>query len=185
MEGRNIIRDYYALNVDIAQELSSFDVENKMNDYIKVQKSVLSILEKENYFGEVTNKETGLIIDIGKKGIKETLGSGKRFQYLPRELKELKIATLRSLPYIIRNAHMIIDNVRNKHGDASDFVYFGIELLINKIPVKITVDVKKTSAKNKFWIHYVNITKENSQLLSPGRTKDINEIGNSSKISLS
>lgn len=54
-----------------------------------------------------------MIIEITKKGIKETLGSEKRFQNLPRKLKELKIATIRSLPELIRNANLIRDNVLN------------------------------------------------------------------------
>jgi hypothetical protein len=55
---------------------------------------------------------------------------------------------------------------------------------INGVPVKVSIDVKRTSAKNKFWIHYIHITKENSQLLSPGKNQAINEIENLSKDSI-
>lgn len=166
------------IEIDIINEIKSLGLENKLNDYIGVQKAVIPKLEEENFFGEVINEETGMIIDITKKGIKETFGSGKRFQNLPRALKELKIATIRKLPLIIREAHLITSSSKNVHGDAAEFVYFKIETNINNVPIKISLDVKKTSAKNKFWIHYIDITKENSQLLSPGRNQAINEIEN-------
>lgn len=171
----------YSLELDVKAEVSSFGIENKMNDYIGVQKEVIPKLESEGYFGEVTNEETGMVIDITKKGIKETLGSGKRFQVLPRDLKELKLATIRKLPQILKEAHLIEDNVKNIHGESSEFAYFEIETDINGVPLRISLDVKRTSAKNKFWIHYIDITKENSQLLSSGKNQNINEIESSPK----
>lgn len=171
----------YSFVVDIQNEINYFGIENKLNDYIGVQKLVISQLESEKFFGEIINEQTGMIIEINKKGIKETLGSGKRFQNLPRTLKELKIATIRMLPYILKNAYISIDNVKNTHGDASKFAYFKLDMKINGVPIKVSIDVKRTSAKNKFWIHYIHITKENSQLLSPGKNRAINEIENLSK----
>lgn len=165
----------YSLNIDIQKEVSDFGVENKMNDYIGVQKSVIPKLEEEGYFGEYVNEETEMVIEITKKGIKETLGSGKRFQFLPRDLKELKLATIRNLPQIINEAHLTEDNAKNIHGDSSEFAYFEVETDINGVPLRISLDVKKTSAKNKFWIHYIDITKENSQLLSSAKNQNINE----------
>ena len=100
----------YFLHVDIQKEISSYGVEQKMNDYIGLQKIIISTLEEEGFFREVVNEETGMIIEITKKGIKETLGSEKRFQNLPRKLKELKIATIRSLPELICNANLIENN---------------------------------------------------------------------------
>ena len=174
----------YSFDTDIQNEIIYFGLENKLNDYIGVQKSVISKLESEDFFGEIINEQTGLIIEINKKGIKETLGSGKRFQNLPRVLKELKIATIRKLPYILKNANISIDNVKNTHGDASKFAYFKLDMKINGVPINVSIDVKRTAAKNKFWIHYIHITKENSQLLSPAKEQAINEIENSSKDSI-
>jgi hypothetical protein len=74
--------DIYSLDINIEEEVKSFNVEDKLNDYIAVQKQVIPILEKENFYGCVKNDATGMEIDIGKKGIKETLGSGNRFHTL-------------------------------------------------------------------------------------------------------
>ena len=174
----------YSIETNIVDEIKSFGVETKLNDYIGVQKLVISKLEEEGYFGEVMNKETGMVMDITKKGIKETLGSGKRFQNLPRVLKELKLATIRKLPIIIQKAHLTTNDAKNTHENAAVYAYLEIRMNLNNVPIKISIDVKKTSAKNKFWIHYIDITKENSQLLSPCRNKVINEIENFSTDSI-
>ena len=166
-------RDYinekspYFLYVDIQKEISSYGVEQKMNDYIGLQKTIIPILEEEGFFTEVINEETGMVIEITKKGIKETLGSEKRFQNLPRKLKELKIATIRSLPELICNANLIEDNILNSHGNSSRYAYFVIGVNISGISLNVRITVQKTSAKNKFWLHIIDITEKNSQLLSP------------------
>lgn len=148
------------LILDVQEEISSFGLEGKMNDYIGVQKSVLNILEQEKFFTEVINEESGMIIEITKKSIKETLGNGKRFQNLTRGLKELKIATLRSLPKLIRIAHLKQYEVPNFHGNAARYAYFIVEAQINALDVSIRIDVKKTSAKNKFWLHMIDLNEK-------------------------
>ena len=172
----------YSLNVDIDEEISYFGVENKLNDYIGVQKAVLGKLDNENFYTDVVNEATGIKISIGRKGIKETLSSGKRFQKLPRDLKELKIATIHNLPEIIKECVLIDDNVANIHGKASLFAYFKAEIEINDIPCVVKIDVKKTPAKNHFWIHHIEIEKKNSALLtSAPRGQKFNETQNSSE----
>ena len=171
--------DIYSFNINIDEEVKSFNVEDKLNDYIAIQKQVVPILEKENYYGCVKNEATGMEIDIGKKGIKETLGSGKRFQTLPRIIKELKIATLRYIPEIIRYADLLEEDAINIHGNDERFTYLGIDIYVKSVLFKITIDIKKTREKDKFWMHNVRITEKNSQLLSPAQCQDINETGNS------
>ena len=98
-----IEQKHFSDRISTEEQLSTFNLEGKWNDYIGVQKEVIPVLRKEGFFdnNEVINEESGMIVRINSKGIKETLGSGKRFQTLPRELKEYKVATLRSLPNII------------------------------------------------------------------------------------
>ena len=170
MSRNNVIENNLSfLCVDISKEISSYGVEHKMNDYIGVQKAIIPILEKECFFREITNKETGMIIEITKKGIKETLGSGMRFQNLPRKLKELKIATIRSLPRLIEKAHLLTDDVLNSHGNSPKYAYFVVCVNLNGTLLNVRINVQKTSAKNKFWLHIVDIKEKNSQLLSPSK----------------
>lgn len=159
----------YFLNVDIYNEILRYGLERKMNDYIGVQKAVLPILEQEEFFKEILNEETGMVIEITKKGIKETLGSGNRFQNLPRKLKELKIATIRCLPDLIAKAHLIKDDVLNSHGNIAKYAYFVVGVSINGVLLNIRINVQKTPAKNKFWLHIVDIIETDSQLLSPSK----------------
>ena len=159
-------RDYvnekspYFLQVDIQKEISSYGVEQKMNDYIGLQRIIISTLEEEGFFREVVNEETGMIIEITKKGIKETLGSGNRFQKLTRKLKELKIVFIRNLPELIRKAHLLHDDVINFHGNSSRYAYFVLDAEINGLSVRIRIVVKKTSAKNRFWLHMIDINEK-------------------------
>ena len=91
------------VSINVQNELSIYNLDGKWNDYIGVQKEVISVLKKENYFSnkDIINLETGMLIRLTSKGIKETLGSGKRFQSLPKIVKQQKIATLKSLPLLI------------------------------------------------------------------------------------
>lgn len=164
--------------ISTEEQLSTFNLDGKWNDYIGVQKEVIPVLRKEGFFdnNEVINEESGMIVRINSKGIKETLGSGKRFQTLPRELKEYKVATLRSLPNIIRTGHVIEDEVDNIHvEDGYKFAYIGNEVEIDGKPVNVRVSIKKRLNSNQFWIHNIDENKKGAELLSPSNKTDYNE----------
>lgn len=59
--------DLYSLNINIDEEVKSYKIEDKLNDYIAVQKQVIPILENEKFYGSEKNNATGIEIDIGKK----------------------------------------------------------------------------------------------------------------------
>ena len=92
------------ISINSKDELSLYNLEGKWNDYIGVQKEVLKVLREENWFesNKVINVCANLKIRITPKGIRETLGNGKRFQTLPKKLKEYKVATVRYLPKLIK-----------------------------------------------------------------------------------
>lgn len=158
------------INIDVETELKLFGVETKFNDYIGMQKAILNILRNENFFDNnvVVNIDTGMIISITAKGIKETLGSGMRFQNLPRDLKRLKVATIHFLPQIIKYGKLIEDEVENIHGDNCRFAYFVTPVKMNEEEMYIKVSVRKSLQTNKFWIHNVIIEKS-SETLNPNQ----------------
>ena len=43
--------DLYSLNINIDEEVKSYKIEDKFNDYIAVQKQVIPILENEKFYG--------------------------------------------------------------------------------------------------------------------------------------
>ena len=102
-------------------ELSVYDLEGKWNDYIGTQKEIIAVLKSKGFFesGTVVNAETGMEIRITTNGVKETIGKGKRFQSLPREVKEQKVCSIGLLPELIRQACIIEDNVVNYHEETN------------------------------------------------------------------
>lgn len=173
----------FSINVDLDEEIKKYNIENKLNDYIAVQKAVVNHLKETGFFDKnstVVNEETGMQIRINPRGIKETLANGKRFQSLPRELKKLKIATIEQLPEIIKRGKLIEDNIENTHGENSLYAYFETPVEINGGNYKVRVNIRKTIETNKFWIHNVILEKD-SELLNPTRKQGIHEIQNPSE----
>lgn len=87
----------YSISDDV---IKKFEIEN-INDYVHVQKQVLSTLNAENFFDDeggksktVINKDSGMVIVINKKGIKETFNNKNYFNY-SRNLKLAKLASIR------------------------------------------------------------------------------------------
>ncbi len=151
----------HPIKIDLVSELNSYNLTGKWNDYISVQKTVIGILKTEGFFDNnmVTNIDSGMVIRITAKGIKETLGIGNRFQTLPRELKELKIAAIRFLPDIIQTGYLTEDNVINAHRNGDLFAYIRSSAIINETIYQIRISIKKKIGSNIFWIHNVDCTK--------------------------
>lgn len=155
------------LNINLNEELENYCLDGKWNDYVGVQKIVIEVLKQENYFenNEIENIESGMKIRITSRGIKETLGKGKRFQNLPKMLKQLKIATVRKLPQIIQMGHVFEDNMANIHGDAALFAYIIASIRVDNIVYSVRVAVKKRVGDNIFWIHNIDCKKISPELL--------------------
>lgn len=151
------------ISINTSEELSLYNLEGKWNDYIGVQKEVLKVLKDKNYFDNniVLNKNTGLEIKINPKGIKETIGAGKRFQKLPKRLKIYKIATISKLKQIIEGAELLEDDVPNYHSDGIyTFAYLKNELIIGGELVEIRISIMKRIDSNWFWIHHIDENKK-------------------------
>ena len=142
----------FSINVNLDEEIKKYNIENKLNDYIAVQKAVVNHLKETGFFDKnstVVNEETGMQIRINPRGIKETLANGKRFQSLPRELKKLKIATIEQLPEIIKRGKLIEDNIENTHGENSLYAYFETPVEINGGNYKVRVNIEKKKEQKK------------------------------------
>ncbi len=143
---------------------------NKVNDYVHVQKQVIQTLTNEGFFDKNIVKviENNMVVEITKDGIKETLGPGKRYQSLPRLFKKLKLTTLRDLPIIIANSKILEDNVSDIHNENSNLKYTYLEnkVLVNDVEYNVTIAIRKSPQKNKFWVHEIRINKK-EQSLSP------------------
>ena len=167
------------ISIDTKDELSLYNLEGKWNDYIGVQKEVIAVLKRENYFNNniVINANTGLNIKINAKGIKETIGTGSRFQKLPKKFKIYKIATLRYLKEIIIAAELIEDNVSNYHANGVySFAYLKNEIMIDDELVDIRISIMKRVESNWFWIHHIDEKRKSPKLLDPSQKTELKEI---------
>lgn len=134
-----------------------------LNDYVDVQKKVVRTLREQGFFENgnniVFNEATGYEIEIGKKGIEETFGPGKRYERLSATLKKLKLATVRDLPEIIRNARVLESGVENTHNSASQSTFDYLEGVaeVSGESYRVKIVVKRSALKNKFYLHEVQL----------------------------
>lgn len=110
-----------------------------------------------------------MVVEITKDGIKETLGKGNRFETLPRQLKELKLSTIRELPSLIERSKLDDDRVPNYHNADSvlKYAYLSSDITVEEgTPYTVTITVRKSPQKNKFWIHEIRAIKKGQGLSS-------------------
>lgn len=161
----------YSISVDKDAELSFFGLDS-LNDYVGVQKKVYQKLLDSGFLRSdtrrrvVVNKDSGMEIEIGRGGINETFGPGSRFKNLPRRLKELKVATIRHLPEIIEDGVLTADDQPNEHNPGSGlrYAYIRCDIEVDGDPMTVSVDIRKSRQKNKFWIHEVRVSRKNPDL---------------------
>ena len=153
--------------IGLQKELDTYHLSGKWNDYVGVQKRVVNILKEEGFFENniVVNDDSKMVIRITAKGIKETLSKGKRFQNLPRRLKELKVATLRSIPMLIQLGTLFADDVQNIHGENSVFAYLTHEIMIDEEVYKVRISIKRKAGSNIFWMHNIDCKEKSLELL--------------------
>ena len=160
--------------------------ERKLSDYVFVQRNVYRTLDSNGFFNKSekignnirkyridTNVETGIVVETGKKGIKETFNFDNYGKY-SKELKLQKLAVIDMLPEIIKNGHLVAENVPNYHKENSgvNFLYFQSDIKINDETISVKVAVKKSSQRNSFWVHSIVTNKKSTELAPDGATPD-------------
>ncbi len=130
--------------------------KNIIGDAIKNVKSIGRI---DNNGNVVVYVDTDVVVEISPAGIDETLSYGNRFQTVPRKMKEAKIATIRSLPKMIKFAEIKELKQRNYHGNQSKFLVLTHPAIVDGMTYDVEIKIKKTS-KNKFYIHNLTLKKE-------------------------
>lgn len=147
------------MHICLEKKLKKYNLEGKWNDYIAVQKEVLRALKEANFFEDniVIHKDSGMVIKITPRGIRETFGNGKRFNTLPKHLKQLKIATISYIKELLSYGQLISDNVSNYHPSGSaTFAYISTNVLMDNAPLFIRVTIKKKISSNIFYIHHID-----------------------------
>ena len=145
--------------------LNAFGI-TKLNDTLHVQKQVLKTLEHKGFWkneGEhsttVRNSASGMEIEINKKGIKETFDFDN-FTKTPAHVKLRKLKTVFHIPEIIEKGSMI-EKAGNYHKNNSSVMYSYIDQTVNVDgdEFTVTIAVRMSPQKNKFWVHQIDIKK--------------------------
>jgi len=162
--------------------VSSFGIQ-KMGDYIHVQRQVFDTLLNEGFFTDiatrsrmVTNESTGMDIEINKKGIFETFNLNN-YGRLGKFKKIAKLSTIRQIPDALKYGTVIADDIENIYNDGNNktFAYIEYPTKVNGKDVVLKLAIKKSSQKNKFWVHSLYDVKSVSG--SSASTNDSTEAG--------
>lgn len=163
--------------------LNDFGITNP-GDYQQVQKRVMSTLVSDGFFTDEemrnrtdVNKESGIVIETNKSGIDETFDL-QNYARVGRWKKFAKLATIRRLPEIIRDGHVVTKNAPNMYGGTArnkKFAYIEHTLVEGGKEITISLDIKKSPQKNKFWVHKAIDIKSVSD--SPASTETGTEAG--------
>ena len=146
-----------------------------INGFEQVQRGVFNTLKANGFFesnGErkVVIKENEMEVTINRGSIKETFGSGNKYESVPAAFKILKLATIEQIPSIIESANVIAENEKNRHnnGENKAFTYLSGTATIEgkSVPVRVTLKISKE--KNKFWVHNVDVTKNTDDIFQLG-----------------
>ena len=162
--------------------MNSFGI-TKLNDTLHIQKKVLETLEHEGFWENeeehsttVINNDSKMDIVINESGIEETF-SYKHFTKLPKDIKIKKLITVRKLPQIIQKGILVSDNVENYHDKKSSVKYAYIECTVEidgELSV-VTVAIRKSAQKNKFWVHQIDIKQDDGS--TPAGTSESSKTG--------
>ena len=153
--------------------LSEYGID-RIGDYVQVQKRVYQGLREKGFFTNEektsrkdVNEASGMIVYTNRKGINETFNYGN-FAKSSNALKLLKILTVEKIPELIQNGQLIDDNVENFHGLKNEFAYISGKVNIDGLDINMWLAIKKTEAKNRFWVHYVGIKSDIDETTSTG-----------------
>ncbi len=154
------------VEISVEEKILNIFGITKLNDTLHVQKKVLETLEHDGFWENeensttVVNDDSEMKIVINESGIEETI-SYKHFTKLPKDLKIKKLITVMFLPQIIQKGVVISDDVENYHDKNSSIKYTYIDCIveIDGEPSVVTVAIRKSPQKNKFWVHQVDINK--------------------------
>lgn len=113
----------------------------------------------------ILNEETGLHIEVWKRGIDETFRKGRYYPALSEEMKIAKIASVEHLPELIRTGTVRAPEKENFKNATykSSFVYLKNEIEIDGKEYLVTMDIKKLpDNSNRFYIHDIKLKEATS-----------------------
>lgn len=146
------------------------DINNKEEVTLKVLNKLKDTYLSTNETSKpITNIDTGMKIEIRQKGIRETFGNDKYYKNIPYELKKAKIATMDHLAKMIKYGEIRAKEALNYHDINSKvkYAYLTSPITIDGKKFNVNMDIRKSpKGDNRFYIHSLEIQKEDNSLKS-------------------
>ena len=148
----------------------TFAIEN-INNLPEVKKKVYNYLLNK-YISTVeqskpiTNIDTGMKIEIWRKGINETFGNAKAYKDLSPKMKKAKLATMTNLAKMIKYGEVRANEQPNEHNPNSPtaYAYLTSPITIDEKKYVVNMDIRKSEMGNRFYIHKIKMTDEVTKL---------------------
>ena len=146
---KDVLEKYNINNIN-----NKYEVSGKISEYL--QKSFLSTIKIHK---PILNIDTGIEIEIRKKGIKETFENDRYFLNLSNEEKLKKIAIVEYLPKLIKYGEVRSKEASNYHNPQSKlrYAYLVGPASIDGKEYSVNIDIRRApTGENNFYIHSVN-----------------------------
>ncbi len=157
------------INVSTKNIANVFGIED-INNLSEVQRKVYnklldSYISTSTQSKPIINIDTGMKIEIWKKGINETFGNHSAYRNIPQNMKKAKLATMTNLAKMIKYGEVRSPESRNYHNPNSSvtFAYLTSPITIDGKKYNVNMDIRKTRQGNRFYIHKIKIADEVSR----------------------
>ena len=159
-------KDINVFNISNINNIS--EVKEKVYNYLS--NKYISTIEQSK---PITNIDTGMKIEIWRKGINETFGNAKSYKDLSPEMKKTKLATMTNLAKMIKYGEVRSAEAKNYHNSNSSitFAYLTSPITIDGKNYVVDMDIRKSERGNRFYIHKIKMTDEVAKLGLKNRNK--------------
>lgn len=130
------------------------EVKQKVYDYLKS-----SYISSEDVHKPIINIDTGMSIEVRKKGINETFGNDNAYRKLNVLDKKIKLATMTNLAKMIKYGEVRSAEASNYHNPNSSvtYAYLTHPITVDGINYNVEMDIRKAVEGNQFYIHKIKI----------------------------
>ena len=158
------LKEYYPEIIVSTDVISKFGIKN-INNLSEVQDKIYEFYKEkyistENCLKMIKNLDTGMMIEIWKKGIFETFGNHKYYRNLTQKEKKIKLATMDNLAKMIKYGKVRSKSMYNDHNPRSIIEYYYLKhpIVIDDIRYMVNIDIRKVPNKSgRFYIHSIKI----------------------------
>lgn len=156
----------YTPDVQVSSDgiLAYFGIDNLNRKYDVINKvaAKLPYLSTEQQRKPIVNIDTGLEIEIWKKGINETFGNDRYFALHSERYQKAKLAIMPQLAKLIKYGEVRAPERGNYHNAKSGvrYAYLSAPATVDGESYTVTMDIRRSpNGENRFYIHDLKLNK--------------------------